>query len=229
MFQGNKLVLATFSRFFSDIFSKTSSNENLTLYLKGIKYEQLSLLMSFMYSGSIEIQESEVQAVLSAAQVLRLDGFIQDEINMADVTTQTNKVAKVSKNNRETEDHLDETSLQTTEDQTSEYFVNNETSWIKDGRSKTKSSEKKKLRDTSEKEENILNSPDIITTETSSIMSKPGRFFCLSCGASYASKGALLNHRRGQHEGRVFRCEQGGCDFVSTQAGNLKTHIVRRH
>ena len=228
MFQGNKLVLATFSRFFSDIFSKTSSNENLTLYLKGIKYEQLSLLMSFMYSGSIEIQESEVQAVLSAAQVLRLDGFIQDEINMADVTTQTNKVSKVSKNNRETEDHPDETSLQTT-DGTSEYFVNNETSWIKDGRSKTKSSEKKKLRDTSEKEENILNSPDIITTETSSIMSKPGRFFCLSCGASYASKGALLNHRRGQHEGRVFRCEQGGCDYVSTQAGNLKTHIVRRH
>ena len=228
MFQGNKLVLATFSRFFSDIFSKTSSNENLTLYLKGIKYEQLSLLMSFMYSGSIEIQESEVQAVLSAAQVLRLDGFIQDEINMADVTTQTNKVAKVSKNNRETEDHPDETSLQTT-DGTSEYFVNNETSWIKDERSKKKSSEMKKLRDISEKEENRLNSTDIITSEPSSIMSKVGRFFCLSCGASYASKGALLNHRRGQHEGRVFRCDEGGCDFVSTQAGNLKTHIVRRH
>ena len=227
MFQGNKLVLATFSRFFSDIFSKTSSNENLTLYLKGIKYEQLSLLMSFMYSGSIEIQESEVQAVLSAAQVLRLDGFIQDEINMADVTSQTNKVAKVSKNNRETEDHPDETSLQTT-DQTSEYFVNNETSWIKDGRSKKKSSEKKKLRDISEKEENLLNSTDI-TTETSSIMSKAGRFSCPLCGASYASPGALLNHRRGQHEGRVFRCDLGDCDYVSTQAGNLKTHIVKKH
>ena len=221
MFQGNKLVLATFSRFFSDIFSKTSSNENLTLYLKGIKYEQLSLLMSFMYSGSIEIQESEVQAVLSAAQVLRLDGFIQDEINMADVTTQTNKVAK---NNREPESpEPDETSLQTT-DQTSEYFVNNETSWIKDGRSKKKSSEKKKLRDISEKEENILNSTDI-TTETSDIR----RFICPQCGASYASKGALLNHKRGQHEGRVFRCDLGDCDYVSTQAGNLKTHIVKRH
>ena len=227
MFQGNKLVLATFSRFFSDIFSKTSSNENLTLYLKGIKYEQLSLLMSFMYSGSIEIQESEVQAVLSAAQVLRLDGFIQDEINIADVTTQTNKVAKVSKNNRETEDHPDETSLQTT-DQTSEYFVNNETSWIKDGRSKKKSSEKKKLRDISEKEENLLNSTDI-TTETSSIMSKSVRFSCPQCGASYASKGTLLNHRRGQHEGRLFRCDKEGCHYVSTQAGNLKTHIVKRH
>ena len=65
MFQGNKLVLATFSRFFSDIFSKTSSNENLTLYLKGIKYKQLIILMNFMYSGSIEIPEKEVQAVLS--------------------------------------------------------------------------------------------------------------------------------------------------------------------
>ena len=61
--------------------SKTLSNENLTLYLKGIKYEQLSLLMSFMYSGSIEMPEPKV---------LR---FCQDDINIADVTPQTNKVS----------------------------------------------------------------------------------------------------------------------------------------
>ena len=203
MFQGNKLVLATFSRFFSDIFSKTSSNENLTLYLKGIKYEQLIILMSFMYSGSIEIPESDVQAVLSVAQVLRLDGFYQDEINIADVGSQTNKVAKnntdkVGKNNRDRiageESESPDEEQQTTE---TEYFDNNEQmeTRIKEERSKKKSSEKKKLRDIEEKEMILSNSFDIAEETCDVSIKAAARFSCSECGSSYASPGALVNHR----------------------------------
>ena len=235
MFQGNKLVLATFSRFFSDIFSKTSSNENLTLYLKGIKYKQLITLMSFMYSGSIEIPEREVQAVLSAAQVLRLDGFYQDEINIADVGSQTNKVGKNNTDRIAGEERPDEASQQqqtthVSRIQTTEYFVNNEQmeTRIKEERSKKKSSEKKTLRDIAEKE-NLSNSFDI-TEETCDVSIKDrARFSCSECGSSYASPGALMNHRRGKHEGRVFRCDRGDCGFSSDQAGNLKTHVIKKH
>ena len=197
--------------------------------------------MNFMYSGSIEIPEQEVQPVLAAAKVLRLDGFYRDEINIADVKNQTNKL-------EESEDPDQQEMQQTT---STEIFVINDEmeAWIKEDRSKEKSSEKKKSNNIAEKED-IFTSFDrkegekkklnftaekedisisIDMSETSGGRSKAGRFPCSQCGASYASQGALVNHRRGRHEGRVYTCTQTGCSFSSAQAGNLKTHLIKRH
>ena len=56
--------------------------------------------------------------------------------------------------------------------------------------------------------------------ESFKVRNKP--FKCVVCALSYSSQGALLNHKRGKHEGVLYNCEIRDCNFSASQAGNLR-------
>ena len=50
---------------------------------------------------------------------------------------------------------------------------------------------------------------------------------CPTCGKSFGSEKLMQTHRMIHTGERPFAC--GMCDYRSTQKGNLKTHIMKKH
>jgi len=47
---------------------------------------------------------------------------------------------------------------------------------------------------------------------------------CDICGQKLSSQGALHTHRKTQHEGIWWRCQEEGCDFKASDSSSLKHH-----
>ena len=68
--------MASSSEFFRNIFYNTpTTRDNLFLYLAGIQEQHLQILMKFIYCGTVEVQEKDVEMVLAGAKTLKLHGF----------------------------------------------------------------------------------------------------------------------------------------------------------
>ena len=54
-----------------------------------------------------------------------------------------------------------------------------------------------------------------------------GRLQCKKCDKSFASRRAILLHAQSKHDMIKFKCDT--CSHQSSQLGNLKTHIKKKH
>ena len=54
-----------------------------------------------------------------------------------------------------------------------------------------------------------------------------GRLQCKKCDKSFASRRAILLHAQSKHDMIKFKCD--ACSHQSSQLGNLKTHIKKKH
>jgi len=79
----HKVVLSACSPFFKQILVKNPHQHPL-IYLKGVQYNDLVSLMTFVYLGEVKMKESEVQQFLKLSEELEVKGlsglFIQPEI-----------------------------------------------------------------------------------------------------------------------------------------------------
>ena len=198
--------MASSSEFFRNIFYNVSTRDNLFLYLNGIQEKHLQILMKFIYCGSVEVQENDVEMVLAGAKILKLNGFHDG----------------------------DENNDETLESKTQEWIEENVDGINPNHKKKSQNGSKIKSTD---KEATSYQDAFKMKLETAVDEDKnPGalnrlfkkQFHCDICDLSYSSQGALLNHKRGIHQGIVFRCEYG-CGFSANQAGNLKTHVAKKH
>jgi len=232
--KGNKLILATFSDFFRRIFLQTSIKENVVLFVKGVNYQELVVLFKFMYNGAVDIDENDIEPVLTAAKELQIKGFYetsqQAEKPELNATLETgddnviNDVATTVATNDEAsnEEPLTEESIKAFDFTT---IVPND-----DRRPKIKKTPLKKrqvkVKSESETYDDQRTKGDMYV-ESFKVRNKP--FKCVVCALSYSSQGALLNHKRGKHEGVMYNCEIRDCNFAASQAGNLRTHIMNKH
>lgn len=73
----HKVILSLSSNFFKKILLK-NPHRNPLIYLKGIYYLELELILQFVYSGQVEVRRKDLEAFLSAGKDLGIEGLNDD-------------------------------------------------------------------------------------------------------------------------------------------------------
>ena len=81
--RAHKVILSSCSEFFRNIFLK-NPHQNPLLYLKGIRYKELALVIKFIYLGQCEVRQSELEDFLSTGNDLKVGGLMED-VNLKDI------------------------------------------------------------------------------------------------------------------------------------------------
>ncbi|CAH4030189.1 unnamed protein product [Pieris brassicae] len=72
--KAHKLVLSACSPYFEQIF-KDNPCQHPTVILKGIPFSEINLLVEFMYKGSVDVQELDLQSLMHTASELEIRGL----------------------------------------------------------------------------------------------------------------------------------------------------------
>jgi len=75
--QAHKVILSACSPFFRSVLKKNPHQHPL-LYLKGVKYEEILLVLNFMYHGEVNVAQDELNSFLSVAEDLQVKGLSQN-------------------------------------------------------------------------------------------------------------------------------------------------------
>ena len=67
----HKVVLALYSTFFKSLFEKYHQTNPL-VYLAGINYYNLSSILRFIYHGSCEVEENQIEAFMATGKYLEI-------------------------------------------------------------------------------------------------------------------------------------------------------------
>ena len=81
--RAHKVILSSCSEFFKNIFLK-NPHQNTLLYLKGIRYKELTMVIKFIYLGQCEVGQNELQDFLTTGNYLKVGGMIED-VNLKDI------------------------------------------------------------------------------------------------------------------------------------------------
>jgi len=76
--QAHKVILSACSPFFRSVLKKNPHQHPL-LYLKGVKYEEIHLVLNFMYHGEVNVAQDELNSFLSVAEDLQVKGLSQNQ------------------------------------------------------------------------------------------------------------------------------------------------------
>jgi len=76
----HKVILSAGSSFFQKILKKNPHSKPL-IYLKGIKFSELQLVLSFIYQGEATVAMSDVSSFLAVAEDLELKGLSKEYIS----------------------------------------------------------------------------------------------------------------------------------------------------
>ncbi|XP_045605635.1 uncharacterized protein [Procambarus clarkii] len=93
-FPVHRIVLATCSSYFEDIFAKLNCNHPM-IVLMDTKSAYLEVLLSYMYGGEIGILERNLADVLRTASALKVKGLFEHTVSNADV--EVNREVKIPK------------------------------------------------------------------------------------------------------------------------------------
>jgi len=75
--RAHKLLLAAYSPVFKDMFTYSSQNDSC-VYLKGVSKDSLSLILDFIYQGSVDVPKSRMAGFLADAHELQIQGLMSD-------------------------------------------------------------------------------------------------------------------------------------------------------
>ena len=81
--RAHKVILSSCSKFFRDIFLM-NPHQNPLLYLKGIRYKELALVIKFIYLGQCEVGQYELSDFLATGTDLKVGGLMED-VNLTDI------------------------------------------------------------------------------------------------------------------------------------------------
>ena len=75
--KAHRNVLSFYSPFFLKLFSVGDDTvlNNMVIFLKGIKYQHMEMILRYLYLGEVEVNEKHTTELLSATKTLELDGF----------------------------------------------------------------------------------------------------------------------------------------------------------
>ncbi|TRY80934.1 hypothetical protein TCAL_10490 [Tigriopus californicus] len=96
----HKLVLCAGSGFLEDILSKNPS-EHPTIVLSQILNSELQPLVEFMYNGEVAIEQSRLQILLEAANILKIKGLWESGTNKETSKSSTDEDALVAQDKKD--------------------------------------------------------------------------------------------------------------------------------
>jgi len=75
--QAHKVILSACSPFFRGVLRRNPHAHPL-LYLKGVKFSDLTAVLNFMYHGEVNVAQEELNSFLAVAEELRVKGLTQN-------------------------------------------------------------------------------------------------------------------------------------------------------
>lgn len=91
--KAHRVVLSACSEYFKELFKELGPSHHPVIVLPGVEFSDLCALVTFMYSGEVNIYESQLASLLSMADVLHIRG-------LADFSNTSNVPSKPPKNKR---------------------------------------------------------------------------------------------------------------------------------
>lgn len=96
MLKVHKVVLSICSPYFELMFSSLPNNQHPILILKDMKAALVANLLQFMYQGSVNVKQDELQAFMKIAETLQIKGLTSSTKEPKPKTNEANKGAKRS-------------------------------------------------------------------------------------------------------------------------------------
>jgi len=223
----HKVIMSASSPFFRKILSRMDRNHPF-IYMKGIKFEHLKVLVDFVYKGEVCIASEELDVFLEAAQELQITGLATDEDE--EKTSEKNKIQnqqsaleKVSKKEQVVVDNFE------FEKKRREVEIKQERE-IED---KTKA----EIKPAVERQEVKLNIDEETLRELKeeidkNILSKDdpngGKIHnCKICEKEYKKRQKMSEHVETHLDKFTFPCSF--CDKILNTRNGLRAHIVYNH
>ncbi|XP_015599344.1 kelch-like protein 4 [Cephus cinctus] len=72
--KAHRMILSACSPYFQELF-KHHTTKHPVIILNGIKYQDLQMMIRFMYHGEIRVQEAQLEDLLAAAETLQVKGL----------------------------------------------------------------------------------------------------------------------------------------------------------
>ena len=98
--EAHKVVLALSSPFFKGIF-KSNKHPHPLIYMRGLKSEDLRAILDFLYNGTANVFQENLDSFLSLAGELKLKGLTRNEESQkhTDMTLTQNNLSQIQKQN----------------------------------------------------------------------------------------------------------------------------------
>ena len=233
----HKVVLSLYSTFFKSLFEKYHQTNPL-VYLAGVNFNNLSSILRFIYHGSCEVEENQIESFMATGRYLEIICLLDNDhkcnkeeyrdINQVDdfniIFKKYNKDPGIAKNLM-TKSAENETtkSLETSYENNFEGMPNPINNISIDLMSidddiksiHTTNLDYAELKD-QEHKENKDTSPQIIN-----------KFHCKLCEANFGTSRGLLYHKNSKHLGFIYGCNQ--CNSTFTFPSALSTHKLLLH
>ena len=208
----HKIILSSCSPFFERLFMK-NSNKDLLIYLKGVTFSDLELVMRFVYLGEAEIDQLDLERFLKVSKELEIKGLTENVVPCDDIGMNLMKNNETDEEYGENLSGESETNL--TEEETGEYgnvSCGDET-----------------IESEIETTEYMIENIEEVYRTNSKRKKSIGAYSlkCNDCEMQFSSQGSLLNHTRYKHDGVMYSCDF--CEYKAGQAGNLKRHVGKNH
>ena len=163
------------------------------IFLIGIKGSELESLLKFIYLGEVNVHQKNLCTFISTAKNLEFNEIVETVKEVRKEIVET-----LQKNNTKTNiEKITEVYLKEEEDPYLEFEVYQEVM--------TEQSSKEKVH-----------------WEDEIQPCKEGKFECDECGAVLTSSQGRQKHKKYQHSGNFYPCDQ--CDYKAKQPAHLRTH-----
>ena len=236
--KAHRNVLSFFSPFFLKLFSVGDDAvlNNMVIFLKGIKYQHMEMILRYLYLGEVEVNEKHTTELLSATKTLELDGFNHlDEISNTapDYSDQTkNKTEELEKypNTAMTlEEGLGMSTMVTIQNVQKCPHCYKVYSAERNLRNHIKSDHKESFDKIMVKKEPLeasLKLTKLVKKEVKLNEDKPFTVQCSICQRSFLSQAKLQDHLKSVHSKNI-QCDL--CEKSFSTQKSLNTHIDYSH
>ena len=215
----HKVILSFCSPFFRNILIK-NTHQNPLIYLKGVKYNELQMLLRFIYLGECHVAHEELQDFLTTGVDLQVSGFMEslDRENI-----------KHQEDIKENKNCISQDTLEQTSD----------TSSISDNLDEPNKVCPRNIRNQQqENKNNVTGKFDCRTCEKSfntadgrllhdKAVHKDIRYECDLCDYKATQQFYLKQHQQSKHEDVLFNCDR--CEYTATRQDSLRKHQQSQH
>ena len=235
--KAHKVILCSASKFFRDVLAGKCS-ENLSIYFKGVFFQELELVIKFIYLGECQVAEDHLDKFLDLAFELQVEGVLKEDTNGKSENLEHGERNKDLKKGQmkkleEGDDVLDSALVQSMLHQSISIGSNDDLQSVFETESKengngssSDSVSKKKAFEVLERFSCNLCKKGFYyiyqLNEHKKVKHEGKGYACDLCGKSFSKENVLIKHKEVKHEGLRYECDD--CDFISVSRRNLKSH-----
>ena len=218
MFRAHKLVLASSSMYFHDLFQMSSNfedvsqNSPLVVALPDVQGNSLASVLSFIYDGQTQVLSTDIDLFTKTAKRLKVKGLTADESTTRNDSCEQQNIQEEKDVKDEPQD-FDESELD-------ENIDINQAELTPETDEATSCDKKVKVK----KSKKSTKTPEL--TET--VIIEKGNLKCPSCNFESKHYQSLKTHVAHKHKQRAqFKCNK--CEQIFEESNNMNIHYKQEH